>query len=410
MSAFCSVESATPSQATATIELTILMPCLNEIETLPTCIEKASRYLATSGVSGEIVIADNGSTDGSQEAAIRLGARVVPVASRGYGAALLGGIAAARGRYLIMGDADDSYDFSNLQPFLDRMRAGDQVVIGNRFRGGIEPGAMPFLHRYLGNPVLSALGRLFFKIPVHDFHCGLRGFETAAVRDLGLITTGMEFASEMIVRSALRRLRMSEVPTTLRPDGRSRAPHLRTWRDGWRHLKFLLMYSPKWLFLFPGGALTLIGLVLALALSLGPMKMPSGTVLDLNAFTAACFAVIAGVQIVSFGLIARHYATQSGMLPRGDRSQRVLRHLETDRVVSLAAILFCAGLLMFATAVVDWYRTGFGDLSLTTIPRVVVGGLTLVVIALQLAFGGFILGILQIPMARAAPAAGARDA
>jgi glycosyltransferase involved in cell wall biosynthesis len=233
------------------MELTILMPCLNEAETIGVCIDKALGFLRRAGVEGEVLVADNGSRDGSQAIAESRGARVVPVSERGYGAALRGGIAAARGRYIIMGDADNSYDFSRLEGFLDALRNGADLVMGNRFAGGIERGAMPLLHHWLGNPLLSFIGRLFFKIPIHDFHCGLRGFNTQTMRELDLRTSGMEFASEMVVRAALEKLRVMEVPTTLAPDGRSRPPHLRTWRDGWRHLKFLLIYSPRWLFLYP---------------------------------------------------------------------------------------------------------------------------------------------------------------
>lgn len=255
-----------------TCELTILMPCLNESETLATCIMKAKAYLERSGVDGEVLVADNGSTDGSQEIARSLGARVVDVAQKGYGAALLGGIAAARGRYTIMGDADDSYDFSSLQVFVDKLRQGVDLVMGNRFRGGIAPGAMPPLHRYLGNPVLSWIGRLFFRISIGDFHCGLRGFNTEAIRRCGLKTTGMEFASEMVVKASLYGLSMAEVPTTLAKDGRSRPPHLRTWRDGWRHLCFLLTYAPHWLYMYP--ALALMGVGLLGVLSCSPALSP----------------------------------------------------------------------------------------------------------------------------------------
>lgn len=248
-----------------TCELTILMPCLNESETLATCIMKAKAYLERSGVDGEVLIADNGSTDGSQEIARGLGARVVDVAQKGYGAALLGGIAAARGKYTIMGDADDSYDFSSLQVFVDKLRQGVDLVMGNRFKGGIAPGAMPPLHRYLGNPVLSWIGRLFFRISIGDFHCGLRGFNTEAIRHCDLKTTGMEFASEMVVKASLYGLSMAEVPTTLAQDGRSRPPHLRTWRDGWRHLCFLLTYAPHWLYMYPALALMGVSLLARLA-------------------------------------------------------------------------------------------------------------------------------------------------
>jgi glycosyltransferase involved in cell wall biosynthesis len=240
-------------------ELSIVMPCLNEAETVGICVRKAAYFLKTSAVNGEIVVADNGSTDRSREIAAAEGATIVPVESRGYGAALLGGIRAAKGRFVVMGDADDSYDFSSLGPFLEKLRAGADLVMGNRFRGKIEPGAMPFLHRYLGNPVLSFLGQLFFGVTAGDFHCGLRGFNRQRIVDLHLRTTGMEFASEMVVRAALAGYAIAEVPIVLRPDGRSRPPHLRTWRDGWRHLRFLLMYSPRWLFLYPGIALVIFG-------------------------------------------------------------------------------------------------------------------------------------------------------
>ena len=241
------------------LELTILMPCLNEAETIATCIQKALRFLHHSGIRGEVLIADNGSTDGSREIAAELGARVVRVAERGYGAALKAGIQAAHGRYVIMGDADDSYDFSNLSPFVTKLREGAELVMGNRFKGGIAPGAMPGLHKYLGNPVLSGIGRLFFNAPVGDFHCGLRGFDRRAIATLGLESSGMEFASEMVVKATLRQKAIVEVPTTLSPDGRSRPPHLRSWRDGWRHLKFLMLFCPKWLFFYPGVALLAAG-------------------------------------------------------------------------------------------------------------------------------------------------------
>ena len=245
---------------TGPLELSIVMPCLNEAETLEVCIKKAQNSLRENQLAGEVIIADNGSTDGSQAIAERLGARVVPVDRKGYGSALLGGIAAARGRFIIMGDADDSYEFTNLMPFVAKLREGFELVMGNRFKGGIKPGAMPPLHRYLGNPVLTGIGRLFFGCPAGDFHCGLRGFSKAAIDRLNLQTTGMEFASEMVVKGSLQGLRITEVPTTLSPDGRSRPPHLRSWRDGWRHLRFMLVYSPRWLFLYPGLLLMLVGL------------------------------------------------------------------------------------------------------------------------------------------------------
>jgi hypothetical protein len=373
------------------------MPCLNEAETLAVCIEKARSYLDRSGVAGEVLIADNGSTDGSQDIARAHGARVVDVPSKGYGAALLGGIEAARGRFLIMGDADDSYDFSRLDAFVAHLRAGGQLVMGNRFQGGIEPGAMPFLHRYLGNPVLSFLGRMFFKIPVGDFHCGLRGFDVAAIRGLGLQTTGMEFASEMVVRAAIGGLRIEEVPTTLKPDGRTRAPHLKTWRDGWRHLKFLLMYSPRWLFFYPGGMLTGVGVLLAAVLFAGPVRISEHVVMDLNAFVAGCFMIIAGVQLITFGILSRTYAAMTGFLPASPGSEVLQRHVDTDRMALTSAGLAIVGLIWFGSAFWAWAQLGFGEVTSPVVPRLVIAGLALVAVGLQSFFAAFLLGTLAIP-------------
>ena len=379
----------------AEIELTILMPCLNEAETIGDCVRKATQFLHKHGVSGEVVIADNGSTDGSIAIAESLGARVVPVPTRGYGAALIGGIAAARGRYVIMGDADDSYDFSNLSPFLDELRRGSDLVMGNRFLGGIEPGAMPFLHRYLGNPVLSFLGRLFFKIPVGDFHCGLRGFRRSSIADLNLTSTGMEFASEMVVRTSLRRLAITEVATTLKPDGRSRAPHLKTWRDGWRHLKFLLIYSPKWLFFYPGAVLIVLGLILGAALIGGPLAIGPSIVLDLNSFLTACMATIIGVQLITLGALARTYATLGGLLPPGPRSNRIAAFFKTDRLVWIAAGLVVFGAGLFGTSLLQWGWTGFGSLPSPLIPRLVAAGLSTMAIGVQTGFTAFLFDVIS---------------
>ena len=285
-------------------ELTILMPCLNEAETLATCIRKARDFLARSGVVGEVLIADNGSTDGSQAIAVVNGARVVPIAEKGYGSALIGGIRAARGRYVIMGDSDDSYDFSRLEAFVDKLRQGYALVMGNRFKGGIKPGAMPPLHRYLGNPVLTAIGRLFFRSPCGDFHCGLRGFDRQAILDLDLQAPGMEFASEMVVKATIHRLAVTEVPTTLSPDGRSRPPHLRSWRDGWRHLRFLLLFSPRWLFLYPGMALFLGGVGLTGWL-LPQARVVGGVNLDIHTLFYASIAVVLGAHLMLFWVFAK---------------------------------------------------------------------------------------------------------
>jgi glycosyltransferase involved in cell wall biosynthesis len=397
---------ATPDLAAAgpgSPELSILMPCLNEAETIETCIRKAKDFLIGHAVSGEVLVADNGSTDGSVGLAEGLGARVVHVAERGYGAALSAGISAACGTYVIMADADDSYDFANLSPFLERLRAGHDLVMGNRFRGGIEPHAMPLLHRYLGNPVLSFLGRLFFQIPVGDFHCGIRGFRRRAILDLGLRTTGMEFASEMIVRSGLARLSIAEVPTTLKPDGRSRAPHLKTWRDGWRHLKFLLMLSPKWLFLFPGVLLSGFGLLLCAALMGGPVQISGGIVLDLKSFLAGCLFAIMGIQLLTFGALARYYATVKGILPPGPRSNRLVAWCKTDNVVLVALAIVMIGGSLFGVAFYQWARVDFGTLTNPLVPRLVVAGLSAVAVGIQMGFAGFLFSIFDIEISRRPP-------
>jgi glycosyltransferase involved in cell wall biosynthesis len=389
------------------LELTILMPCLNEAETIAVCVENALGFLQRTGIRGEVLIADNGSNDGSQAIATGLGARVAPVAERGYGAALLGGIAAARGRYIIMGDADDSYDFTALDAFVEKLREGYDLVMGNRFQGGIAPGAMPPLHKYFGNPVLSWLGRFLFRVPIGDFHCGLRGFNVESMRKLGLVTSGMEFASEMVLRAGLEGLRIAEVPTTLKPDGRSRPPHLKSFRDGWRHLKLLLMYSPKWLFVFPGALLLALGGALMGLLWFGPLAIGENIQIDTNTYAAACFMAIAGVQLVSFGILARYYATLTGMLPRGRRSDLIYKFATTDTVVRLGAISLILGLGIFGYALWQWSETHFGDLTgMPHIPRAVLSGLSFIVISIQLGFGAFMIGILKIPLTkRATPTA-----
>jgi glycosyltransferase involved in cell wall biosynthesis len=297
------------------VELTVVMPCLNEAETVATCVRKAAGFLAAHGVDGEVVVADNGSTDGSQALAAEAGARVVPVPAPGYGSALMGGIRAARGRYIIMGDADDSYDFTNLMPFVTELRKGADMVMGNRFKGGIAPGAMPKLHRYLGNPVLSFVGRVFFRSKIGDFHCGLRGFNRDSVMALGLQATGMEFASEMVVKATLAKQDIREVPTTLAKDGRSRPPHLHTWRDGWRHLRFLLLFAPRWLFCLPGLALLVAGLViggavLPHAFSIGSVKF------DVDTLVAASAMVVIGFQPSCSGCLRRSMPVRKVSCPR----------------------------------------------------------------------------------------------
>ena len=378
------------------LELTILMPCLNEAETLAICIRKALDYLDRAGVKGEVLIADNGSTDGSREIAKAEGARVEPVSERGYGAALIGGIRAARGRYIIMGDADDSYDFSSLDAFVAELRKGGELVMGNRFRGGIAPGAMPFLHRMLGNPVLSFIGRLFFRIPVGDFHCGLRGFNRESIRALDLSSPGMEFASEMVVKSSLNKLDIREVPTTLSPDGRTRAPHLRTWRDGWRHLRFLLLHSPKWLFAVPGFSLLGAGLVGVAALIGGPVEL-AGIRLDMLTLIASCFALILGVQLLTFSLLTRVYAGEYGVLPKSKHLDRVVPFLTLERQLQLAAVLTVAGLTGTGAAFWGWASHGFGDIAGNTTLRWFALSLTSVAIGVQLAAAAFLASFIRLP-------------
>ena len=305
----------------APCELTVLMPCLNEAETIGICVKNAREYIDSRNIDGEVVVADNGSTDGSQAIAEERGARVIPVAYKGYGSALLGGISAARGRFVIMGDADNSYDFSMLDPFIDKLREGYDLVIGNRFKGGIKPGAMPLLHRYLGNPLLTGIGRMFFRSPVGDFHCGLRGFNRQAVANLGLVASGMEFASEMVVKATLQRLKIAEVPTTLSPDGRTRPPHLRSWRDGWRHLRFLLLFSPRWLFLYPGAALMILGLVSMAWLLPGPRQV-GGLTFDVHTLAYSAAAIVCGFQAVAFAVFTKIYGINAKLLPEAEDGSR----------------------------------------------------------------------------------------
>lgn len=368
-------------------ELTILMPCLNEAETLAICVRKARAFLDQSGVRGEVMVADNGSTDGSQEIARHEGAVVVDVPARGYGAALLGGIKASRANYVIMGDADDSYDFSNLSPYVEKLRAGADIVVGNRFKGGISKGAMPFLHRYLGNPVLSFLGRLFFRIKVGDFHCGLRGFNRESVLQLNLVTPGMEFASEMIVKSALAGQHIEEVPTTLRPDGRSRPPHLRTWRDGWRHLRFLLIFSPRYLYLVPGMVMLAIGVIGILLLLGGPRRIGAGVTLDIHSFIAFVMLTVLAVQVLLFGAIVRALASAFGIHRKGWRWLGVARSLEGMLLSSL--LLFVCGLVGASWCFGEWASGGYQPLAYGEFLRPFVLSLAAILVAAQMAFTSF---------------------
>jgi glycosyltransferase involved in cell wall biosynthesis len=380
-------------------ELTILMPCLNEAETLGVCIDKAFAYLKRSGVHGEVVIADNGSTDGSQAIAAAAGARVVPIAARGYGSALLGGIRAARGRFVIMGDSDDSYDFSDLDAFVEKLRDGYALVMGNRFKGGIKPGAMPPLHRYIGNPLLTTVGRLFFRSPCGDFHCGLRGFDRAAILDLDPQAPGMEFASEMVVKATIHGLNITEVPTTLWPDGRSRPPHLRSWRDGWRHLRFLLLFSPRWLFLYPGLGLLITGIAMMAWLLPAP-RMVAGVTLDVHTLFYASLAVIVGFHSALFYVFARLYGMREGLAPPDERFLRLTRAvtLEAGLLTGLILLLIGAGLAVFALSA--WSQTAFGELSPEYAMRLVIPSGTCILLAFQIAYGAFFLSVLGIRSGR----------
>ena len=381
---------------TDTLELTILMPCLNEAETLAVCIDKAQAYLAGARVSGEVLIADNGSTDGSQTIAIEHGARVVEIASKGYGSALIGGIQAADGKYVIMGDADDSYDFSSLDGFLERLRAGDELVMGNRFRGGIEPGAMPPLHKYLGNPVLSTIGRMLFRSPIKDFHCGLRGFNRASMLKLHLQTTGMEFASEMVVKSTLGGLRVSEVPTTLKKDGRSRPPHLRSWRDGWRHLRFLFIFSPRWLFLIPGIVALVVGFLGSIFLAVGPIKL--GAIgLDVSSQLYLMALSVVGYQGLLFAILTKVYAQHEGFnIPRSRNFERLEKRLSLESLALLGLFLFLVGLVIAIVQFAMWAGSGFGALDVSATIRVAVPAVLFMILGAQSIMAGMFLGVLSV--------------
>jgi glycosyltransferase involved in cell wall biosynthesis len=384
------------AEVASEVELSIVLPCLNEAETLGAVIDRAQRFLQAYGVPGEVIVADNGSTDGSVTIAEQLGASVVHVQDRGYGAALMGGIKAARGRYVAMGDADQSYDFMGLMPFLDMLRSGSDLVMGNRFMGGIGRGAMPPLHRYLGNPVLSFAGRLFSGAPVGDFHCGLRAFRRDAILGLDLNSSGMEFASEMVVRAHLRKLRIDEVPTTLAKDGRSRPPHLRSWRDGWRHLKFLLIYSPRWLYIYPG--LTLLAISLAAFLYLLPGFQVLGSArLGVHTLAFAGFGVLVGVQLASLGLIASVFGVRESYWFSNGHLDRIKRWMTVDRGVLIGGALVLIGFAGALFAFWNWAESGYGDLSVESTMRIVIPASVIAVVGIQTAFVCFLFELLDRP-------------
>ena len=376
-----------------TLELSVVMPCLNEARTLGTCIRKAQTTMERMGIRGEVIVADNGSTDGSQSIAESLGARVVPIRERGYGSALRGGIASARGQFVIMGDSDDSYDFTQLDDFVTKLREGYDLVMGNRFHGGIRPGAMPFLHRFVGNPVLSGLGQLFFGCPVSDFQCGLRGFRKDAIDKLELHTTGMEFSTEMVVKATLFKLKIAEIPTTLVPDGRGRAPHLRTWRDGWRYLRFLLLYSPRWLFLYPGIALFLLGVAVSIWLLPGPQTVGSVT-FDYHTLLFGAMAILIGFESVNFAMFTKLFAISERLLPEDPRLNRVFRYVKLETGLLLGALLILAGAGIWVFGLSYWRSLHFGPLDPDKTLRIVIPGFVSLTLGIQIVLSSFFLSVL----------------
>ena len=382
-------------QKEAEPEFSIVMPCLDEAETLGSCIEKARQSLQTLGIDGEIIVADNGSTDGSPEIAARLGARVVHVAAKGYGNALMGGITAARGKYIIMGDSDDTYDFADLAAFVKKLREDYDLVMGNRFKGGIQPKAMPLLHEYLGNPVLTGLGRLFFHSSCGDFHCGLRGFRKASIMTLDLRTTGMEFASEMVVKAALRKLRTTEIPISLSRAGRSRPPHLRSWHDGWRHLRFMLLYSPYWLFLVPGCTLFSLGAALGAILLAGPLQV-GGVGFDTNTLLVCAMVLLIGFKLIAFATFAKLFAISEGLLPHDPRLEKVLRPVTLEICIGAGSFFILVGLGLLIWGVLYWQARGFGTLSYPNSLRLVIPGATALTLGVEIIFSGFFISILGL--------------
>ncbi len=377
------------------LELSIVMPCLDEAETLESCITKAQRFLEESEIAGEVIVADNGSSDGSPEIARRCGARVVEVAPRGYGHALRAGIEAASGRYVILGDADDSYDFLDLALFVERLREGYDLVIGNRFLGGVRAGAMPWTHRWIGNPLLTATGRLFFGSTIGDFHCGLRGLRRAAYPAMGLRTTGMEFASEMVIKCTLNGLSTVEVPTVLHPDGRSRAPHLRTWRDGWRHLRFMLLFSPRWLFLVPGLLLFVLGGIATVLLVAGSVHV-GNVVVDIHSLLVAGLCGLLGYQLVIFAVFTKTFAITEGFHPEPPYYKRLYRYVSLETGLLVGAVIAFVGLALLGRAVWSWSETGFAGLDPRVTMRQTIPAAVLMILGVQTIFASFFLSILGL--------------
>jgi hypothetical protein len=385
--------------APSPVEVSIVMPCLNEAATLASCIRKAQAAIARDGLAAEIIVADNGSTDASPTIARALGARLVVAQQRGYGAALQAGIDAARGQYVVMGDADDSYDFSAIGPFVAKLRQGSDLVMGNRFRGGIDRGAMRWSHRFIGNPVLTAIGRFFFGIRIGDFHCGLRAFRKDAYERMGLRTTGMEFASEMVIKAGLKRMRIDEVPTVLHKDGRNRPPHLRTWRDGWRHLRFMLLFSPRWLFVIPGGALFVAGVLASTWLIIGPQQLgPLG--LDINTLLVAAFCCLLGYQVLVFGVFTKVFAIREGFHPRHAVLSWLFRYITLEVGLLCGVILTLAGVAGVVIAFLSWKAIGFGALDPRVTMRELIPSVVMMALGVQTVFASFFLSILDIDARR----------
>ncbi len=385
--------SRTRPEEISQVEITVLLPCLNEVATLGACISKAKSAIQENRIHAEVLVADNGSTDGSQEVARKLGARVVSVEAKGYGSALLGGIAGARGRFIIMADSDDSYDLTNLSPFVDKLREGYDLVVGNRFRGAISRGAMPWLHRYLGTPVLTALARIFFRTPCGDVNCGMRGFRKESIERLGLRSLGMEFASEMLVKSSLFGLRIAEVPRSLSRDGRTSRPHLRTWRDGWRHLRFMLLYSPRWLFLYPGAALMLLGLLLGAWLLPGP-RFIAGIGFDVHTLIYAAVMVMIGFQAVHFAVFTKVFAIQEGLLPADEKFTRLFKIVNLEVGLTIGALLMFLGFAATFVAIGYWGRHNFGTLDPARTLRLVIPGIVCLTLGFQTILSSFFLSVL----------------
>jgi glycosyltransferase involved in cell wall biosynthesis len=377
------------------IEVSVVMPCLNESLTLRSCIQKAKTTIDRLGVRGEVIVADNGSTDGSQALAESLGARVVPIQTRGYGSALRGGIAAARGKYVIMGDSDDSYDFTQLEDFLNKLDEGNELVMGNRFMGEIKPGAMPFLHRFVGNPVLSWIGRVFFGCPVGDFQCGLRAFRKDSIDRLELQTTGMEFSTEMVVKATLFNLRIVEIPTVLSPDGRDRPPHLRTWRDGWRYLRFLLLYSPRWLFLYPGTLLFALGTIVSLVLLPGPVVI-SGVTIDYHTLLAGAMAMLIGFESINFAVFTKLFAITERLMPEDPSLNKLFRYVTLETGLILGVVLILAGAGTWIFGLHYWQARHFGPLDPERTLRIVIPGFVALTLGVQIVLSSFFISVLGL--------------